>query len=133
MPVSYELDPRSGVVRLRFGRGATLVKTIEVLHALANDPRLPATLDVLVDLRESPPLPESAQLRTLAGELRRFGPALRWGACALVASSDSHYGMSRMFAVYAESAFEAVQVFRELAEAEAWLSANRAHDSGSTR
>jgi len=33
---------------------------------------------------------------------------------------------------YAERAFAAVQVFREAAEAEAWLSSNRAHTSGST-
>jgi hypothetical protein len=132
MSISYEIDPRSGVVRLQFRSEATFTRTIEVLHALANDPRLPETLDMLVDLRESPPLPDSAQLRTIVSELGRLGPELRLGACALVASSDSHYGMSRMFAVYAERAFAAVQVFREPAEAEAWLSANRAHASGST-
>lgn len=125
MGLSYRIDEASGVMHLSFGPGATFVDVAELLGVVAADPATPAPLDLLVDLRNSPPLPESAQLRKLANDLSRFAPGLRWGACALVASSDSHYGMSRMFSVFAERAFEAIEVFRELAPAETWLARRR--------
>lgn len=123
---SYLLDPADGVVRVRFSENVTLADALEMLRAVAADPALPAAPDMLVDLRNAPPLPDSAHLRSIVGTLERLAPALRFGACALVASSDPHYGMSRIFAVYAERTFEAVQTFRELPDAEAWLRARRA-------
>jgi hypothetical protein len=131
MPITYEIDPAAGMIRLRFVDDVTLAETLEVLHALRADPATPARLDMLVDLRHTPGLPQSGQLRAIVGELGRVAPKLRWGACALVASSDSVYGVSRMFAVYAESAFERVQVFRGIEEAESWLAAARSQSSGS--
>lgn len=122
--VSYVSDA-NGVVRVQFSEGATLAAALDALRALAADPALPAVPDLLVDLRNSPRLPESSQLRAIAGTLGSLAPTLRWGSCALVANSDVHYGMSRIFAVYAETAFEAVQTFRELADAEGWLKAQR--------
>jgi hypothetical protein len=131
MPISYQIDPASGLVRMRVVDAVSLAETIDALRALGADPAAPARLDLLVDLRHTPGLPDSGQLRSIASELGRMAPKLHWGACALVASSDSVYGVSRMFAVYAESAFERVQVFRTLDEAEAWLASARAQASGS--
>jgi hypothetical protein len=131
MPISYEIDPVAEIVRVRVVDEVTLAETLDVLHALGADPATPARLDMLADLRRTPGLPQTGQLRAIVRELGRLAPKLRWGACALVASSDSVYGVSRMFAVYAERAFEAVQVFRKLEEAEAWLTSTRAQTSGS--
>jgi hypothetical protein len=45
---------------------------------------------------------------------------------AIVAGSDVAYGLSRMFATYAEIAGQSVSVFREACTAEAWLEDARA-------
>jgi hypothetical protein len=134
MPVSYEIDRARGLVRFEFRDPASVAATLERLRELRADPALPARLDLLVDLRGTPPdLPGSAELRAIASEIGRLGGRERFGACALVASSDSVYGVSRMFAVYAEPSFGAsVQVFRELGEAEDWLAATRGQRSAST-
>ena len=74
--VSYVLDA-TGVVRVQFSEAATLAEALEALQTLAADPAMPALPDLLVDLRNSPPLPESAQLRSIVATLGRLAPKLR--------------------------------------------------------
>jgi hypothetical protein len=49
-----------------------------------------------------------------------FGPGARR---AFVTGSEEQYGLARVFAVYAEMTGNFVEVFRDLADAEAWLDA----------
>lgn len=126
MPISYEIDPASGWIRTRCSGDVTLAEAVDHFRALGVDPATPKRPNVLVDLRETTTLPESDQLRTIAKEVARLDQKLEWGACAIVASRDAAYGISRIFAVYTEQSFSSVRVFRELAEAEAWLDATRA-------
>lgn len=125
MPVSYEIDTASGSVRTRCFGDVTLAEAVDHFRALGADPATPKRPSVLVDLRETTSLPETDQLRAIAKEVARLDQKLQWGACAIVASRDAVYGISRMFAVYTEQSFSSVRVFRELAEAEAWLDATR--------
>jgi hypothetical protein len=125
MPVSYQIDAAAGRVRTRCYGDVTLAEALDHFRALGVDPATPLRPDLLVDLRETNSLPETDQLRSIAKEVARLRAKLQWGACAIVASRDAVFGISRMFAVYTEDFFSAVHVFRELAEAEAWLEERR--------
>jgi hypothetical protein len=126
MPITYEIDVEHALVRTRCLGGVTLGEVFEHFAELRADPRTPAHFDVLLDQRELTSVPESEQLRAVAGEAAGFGGRERLGACAIVASADVLFGMSRMFEVFAEPFFAATRVFRELAAAEAWLASQRA-------
>lgn len=66
-------------------------------------------------------LPEADQLRKVVGRVGRLSTMVRLRACAVIADQAALFGMSRMFEVLTEEHIVATQVFRDLAEAEAWL------------
>jgi hypothetical protein len=103
----------------------TLAEVMSHFRELERDASLPARLDVLLDLTEMQSIPESDQLRSVAREVDSLQQKLEWGSCAIVASRDVLYGMSRILRVYAEAHFVNSNVFRELEEAEIWLASQR--------
>ena len=125
MPVTYQLDQESSFIHTRCTGEVTLEEVIRHFQELETDPLLPARLDVLLDLSEMQSLPESDQLRSVAGEIGRLEPKVEWGACAIVASHDALFGMIRVFEVFAEGLFADLRVFRKRAEAELWLASVR--------
>jgi hypothetical protein len=125
MPIQYRIDPERGRIRTTCSGNVTLDDVLAHFDALERDPQCPPRLDVLLDLttQETPPRPD--QLRSVAEHIRAVtGPA--FGLCAIVTSSESMFGLLRMFEVYAEAHFEQLRVFRDSAAAEAWLDAARA-------
>lgn len=125
MPVLYEFDAQRGVVRTRCVGDVGFEEVIAHFRELEGDAALPARLDVLLDLTALESVPESDQLRSVAGEVEQFQKRVEWGACAVVASSDLLFGMSRVFQAFAEVHFTDASVFRELPEAERWLASRR--------
>lgn len=118
LPAGYEIDESQ---RMIFSRAWDVV-TAEDLHdhqgLLTRDPRFDPAFSQLWDLRaidevtvESATLRELAQSRSFASGARR----------ALVAPSDVSYGLARMFQSLHDDAPEKVRVFRDVAEARAWL------------
>jgi hypothetical protein len=121
MPVSHQFDRERSLVRTRCEGDVRFEEVMRHFRELEGDPSLPARLDVLLDLTEMRSLPESGQLRAVAGEIDRLQGRVAWGACAIVAADDALFGMSRMFHVFAEAHFARSSVFRELDDAERWL------------
>ena len=99
----------------------TLPDVEEHFRRLGEDPDCPERVDVLLDLREVTSLPSTSQLRSVGEAIARLRARVRFGACALVASSDALYGTAKIFEVTAARGFDATAVFRGPAEAEAWL------------
>ena len=121
MPVVYELDRPSGRVHTRCVGNVTFEEVLSHFQELASEASLPERLDVLLDLSESDSIPKSDQVRTISHELKRLQPDTAWGACAVVATNDTLFGMARMFEVFAEQYFSKSRAFRDVAEAERWL------------
>jgi hypothetical protein len=121
MPVVYEIDKARGLIRTRCLGHVTFEEVIGHFPTLAQDPECPPRLDVLLDLSEMTSLPDAPKLREVSAEIGKVRDRVRFGACAIVAPRDVLFGMLRMFEVYAEERFDATRVFREVAEAEAWL------------
>ena len=125
MPVTYRFDREFSLIRTMCTGDVTFAEVVSHFRELERDATLPARLDVLLDLTEMRSVPESDQLRSVAREVEHLQQRLEWGSCAIVASSDVLYGMSRILRVYAEAHFVNSNVFRELEEAERWLASHR--------
>lgn len=100
-------------------------------RSLEGEGQLPEPLDVLLDLSGIGSVPDAAQIQLIAAEIRRLLARIRWGLCAIVATRDLVFGVSRVLEARAEESFAAIQVFRERAAAETWLASERARRSRS--
>ncbi|MGC1452816.1 MAG: hypothetical protein WA830_22525 [Candidatus Sulfotelmatobacter sp.] len=126
MPVTYQIDPAERVIRTCCSSPVTLSEVIEHFRTLQNDPACSGSLDVLLDVSDADPLPDSAQIGAVKTELSAIRGKVQFGICAVIATRDAMFGMMRMFEVLAGPYFLAIRVFRGKPEAEAWMLSQRA-------
>jgi len=120
MPVTHECKGR--LLRMEFvGTYEPEDVTREFLAALA-DPACPENLALLVDTTRSESLGgrNPGQIRLVAEFLKPYAQRIG-GRCAIVATEDLHFGLSRMGSVYSEAAGVETQVFRDAEAALMWL------------
>ena len=132
MPIQHEIDRRRRLIRTTCTGAVSLDEVSQHFRALEAEGKLPDPLDVLLDLSAIGSVPESEQIQLIAAEIRRLLAKIHWGVCAIVATRDLVFGVSRILEVRAEESFAATQVFREPAAAEAWLASERARRSSSS-
>ncbi len=125
MPVTYQVDLESSLIHTRCTGDVTFAEVLAHFRELEADPGVPAGVDVQLDLSEMRSLPETGQLRAVAGRLERLKPRVKWGAFAIVAGRDALFGMIRVFQVIAEEHFADSAVFRDRDEAQLWLASVR--------
>lgn len=128
MPVQYQIDKANGLIRTKCIGDVTLKEVIDHFQMLVLDPDCPDDLDVLLDLTEQTSVPQSRELREVTVAIRRAEQRVRFGICAIVASTDALYGMLRVFQVFTEDLFREAQVFRTTRDAEMWLATERARE-----
>ena len=126
MPVTYDLDPHTGVIHARaVGRVAAtdLIGHFDVLEA---DDRLPARVHLLLDLRQAEALPAAEEIGVVMHKVERLKASrgLTGGACAIV-YRDTLRSTALLIETYVASHFAHTQVFAELREAEDWLASHR--------
>ena len=120
MAVTYRID--GNVLFMTFTGTYAPDDVTRQFVAAINDPACPAHVHLVVDVTAS----ESLATRP-TDEIRRVAEALGphaariGGRCAVVASEDVHFGLSRMGAVYSQSVGVETRVFRTLDDALAWL------------
>ena len=120
MPTSYRIDPSRGLVLSRAWGILSSEEMQDHYHRLLTDPGFRSSYRQLGDLRAVTEFTVGswAMVETAAAPIFDAGTRR-----ALVAPSDLGYGLSRMFAVYSERTEQDVRVFRDMAEAAAWLDA----------
>jgi hypothetical protein len=121
MPVTYEIDPAKNLIRTKCTGDVNPEEVAAHFRNLSQDPNRPARLNVLLDLTEETSLPETQDLREVSHQLRALLGSVQFGACAIITCNQALFGMMRMFEVLAHECFAVTQVFRTVAEAEAWL------------
>ena len=121
MPVTYRIDSTRRLIHTTCSGPVTLQDVLEHFAVLMQDPNRSHGLDVLLDLTPITSVPTSDELRIVTSEIAHIRPAIEFGRCAVAASQEAMYGMSRMFEVYAEGYFTEVQAFRTVEEAAGWL------------
>lgn len=97
---------------------ATEAEILEHNRQLKGDPMFDPTFRQFADMSEVTEILVSTETIEDTAHDAFFAPGVRR---AFVAKDDACYGMARMYALYAESLGQLVHVFREAAEAEAWL------------
>jgi hypothetical protein len=125
MPVTYILDATSRLVRTRCIGNVKLKEVLAHFRELEKDPNSAGYLDVFLDLSETTSLPVGFQIAAVADQIRKIHETVRFNACAVVAQSNALYGMMRVFQVMTERHFRTLRVFRDPAQAEVWLAAER--------
>ncbi len=120
MPITYRIIPDRGRIETACAGHITLKEVMAHFDELQRDPARPQRLDVLLDLTGQLSLPDSPQIRAAADRVGLVTD-LVFGACAVVVTRESLYGMARMFEVFARGHFAAIQIFRSRKEAEEWL------------
>ena len=88
---------------------------------LAEDPRRPSLLHVLLDLSETTSSPVNQHLRTVRSTIGAMPADIVFGVCAIGAPGDTMYGVAQTFSTLAGHYFAEVRIFRDVAEAEEWL------------
>jgi hypothetical protein len=131
MPVTYKIDAARRLIHTTCSRPLTFTEVMEHFRTLKEDPACTGRLDVLLDVSEADSLPVSSQLGPISAELDAVRAKVQFGVCAIIATRDAMFGMMRIFEVVAGPYFRAIRVFREAAEAQAWLvSRQTAQDPG---
>jgi hypothetical protein len=120
MPASYKL--KGDLLKMELVGETPPDDLIATFMRAINDPQCPNPVAFLLDVRQShsletQPVPE---IRRVAEYLGPFAARIG-GRAAVVASSDVHFGLSRLGSVYSESVGVEVQVFRDLDSAVTWL------------
>lgn len=119
MGISFELKDRT--IRFVTVGDVDFAAGLQVLEAaLATAAEQGSGWGLLFDIRSSSENRSADELRGVAEVIARHRDALS-GQCAILAADPLHYGLARMFGVFAESLGLTAMVFRTEAEALAWL------------
>jgi hypothetical protein len=118
MASEYHIDAGQRFIHVAY-TGAFGVGDILALQAtLAADPGFSPDFVVLTDLRAAEPMDATGAGIEHMAERSPFSPASRQ---AILVSIDLHFGLARMFEVFADRRNRVVQVFRDPEAACAWL------------
>ena len=120
MPVTWSLD--GDLLRLNLEGHYQPTDIIDAFLSALADRRCPPEVSLLLDTTGSQSLDvrSSGQIRHVAEYLGPYRERIR-RRCAIVVSTDLHFGLSRMGSAYSESVGVDARVFRSTAEALEWL------------
>ena len=119
MPVSYRIQ--KDIVEIVLEGENPPEAVIECFHRALADPATPAKFLILLDVRKSTSL-ATRPTQDIIRVAEYIGPYKeRIPRCAVLATENVHFGLSRLGAVYSETAGVMTSVFRDHNEAVTWL------------
>lgn len=123
MPIAWEFDADRRVVVVRAEGVVRDADLLDLARQLAADPQVRSGVHELVDLRDADVAAVTSEaLREMADTFAAHDAGPTGARIAIVASRDAAYGLSRMYQAYRGDRIPAeLSVFRDMAEARAWL------------
>lgn len=121
MPVTYRYDEFTNRLMTRCEGAVTQQEVIEHFRQLGRDARVRPHCDVLLDVSFQTRLPTADQMNEIAAVMEDMQELVPFGRCAVVGSEDLTYGLGRMFQGFAWPMFTGMRIFRNNADAVAWL------------
>lgn len=120
MPITFRVSPEHRLVETVLTGDPTLEDINAYRQELARTAGYEPAFDALVDARGISSLPQSSDIRTLAGQAR-VRDASTSNRCAIVTGEDVVYGTVRLFEAHAQGSPTQYFAARTLAEALDWL------------
>jgi len=119
MSATYRLN--DDVVEMTLNGTTGIEEVIQTFHKALDDSNTPEEFVLLVDVRESSSLATrpTSEIIKVAEYLGPFQDRVK--RCAVLATENIHFGLSRLGAVYSETAGVMTSVFRDKEEAIDWL------------
>ncbi len=119
MSVTYHLT--EDVVEMTLNGSSELDEVIQTFHQALDDTKTPEEFVLLLDVRKSTSLATrpTSEIIKVAEYLGPFQDRVK--RCAVLATENIHFGLSRLGAVYSETAGVMTSVFRDKDEAITWL------------
>ncbi len=124
MPITYRIDHEAKVVRIRGSGTLTNDELVSCIIRLREDPELPFGMPAISDLRDVAVLEVTLEgfqqvADVIAATDEQRGPA----RAALVVDKEGDLMMAKLYTIVGQSANSqtSFKVFKDLAEAEAWL------------
>jgi len=119
MSATYRLN--DDVVEMTLNGTTGIDEVIQTFHKALDDSNTPEEFVLLVDVRESSSLATrpTSEIIKVAEYLGPFQDRVK--RCAVLATENIHFGLSRLGAVYSETAGVMTSVFRDKEEAVNWL------------
>jgi hypothetical protein len=134
VPIDYRYDATRGIV---FARGTGVLVDDDVssyVRGVLQDPEVRQGAWQLLDCTDVTAVDVTpACVRRIAASMNLQGEKLAGSRLAILAPGDAAYGMGRMYQALRDGGPGEVQVFRERAEAEAWLDPSIASAEGERR
>jgi len=122
MPLEHEIDETRNLVKSRIHGCVDPEALLEYLTNLEQDARLRPGYRSWLDLSEADPGDLGADFVRRAAEVaRRFDERAGGVRMAVFAPGDLVFGLARMYSMMVDTLQREVRVFRDAAEARAWL------------
>lgn len=120
MAILYSIDAERRLIETRIDGETSVEEIEEYLRRLAGDPAYRPEYDSLVDLRESPTLFTSSEVRSLSEFVRAY-TAPTPSRLAVIAGTEAAFGLLRMYEAFTEDLPQSFRVFRDVNAAREWL------------
>lgn len=119
MSATYRLN--DDVVEMTLNGTTGIDEVIQTFHKALDDSETPEEFVLLLDVRKSSSLATrpTSEIIKVAEYLGPFQDRVK--RCAVLATENIHFGLSRLGAVYSETAGVMTSVFRDKEEAINWL------------
>lgn len=119
MSATYRLN--DDVVEMTLNGTTGIDEVIQTFHKALDDSNTPEEFVLLLDVRQSSSLATrpTSDIIKVAEYLGPFQDRVK--RCAVLATENIHFGLSRLGAVYSETAGVMTSVFRDKEEAIDWL------------
>jgi len=119
MSATYRLN--DDVVEMELNGTTGIDEVIQTFHKALEDSNTPEEFVLLLDVRQSSSLATrpTSDIIKVAEYLGPFQDRVK--RCAVLATENIHFGLSRLGAVYSETAGVMTSVFRDKEEAIDWL------------
>ena len=123
MPFSWRIA--NGIVYITGDGDAESTHWRAAVEAALSDPRHRPGMRLIQDHRATTRIPSTAEIQAAAAFLRARSERLGITRWAIVVAKDVSYGMGRLVGVVFEKTSVVSRVFRDMAEAEAWVRRSR--------
>ena len=121
MPITFQIDPARRWLDMKVTGAVSMEESAAALRQIFAHPDYSDDLCGIVDCREMENVLNVTELRGLADiQLTRAGPAWR-SRRAVVVGSPEHYGIARLFKVFAEAGATQFSVFYNYDSALQWV------------